>query len=136
MDRGGIFQPGVTPAWGEALTMRGQRQAGFRWFYLPCLLGAVGVGAASTVFPLQALLALVVVLVVAVERNNSANLRRRCTPVSKAGLLVVGTVRNNWAACVEPRGLRPKAAEKRLVLLGVGHLGRRRYKFASGRSTS
>src|ERR1700739_1329227 len=57
-------------------------------------------------------------------RNNSAQF----TPASKAGLLVEGTVRKNWTACLEPRGLRPKAPEKRLVLLGVGHLGRREYK--------
>src|SRR6266436_461890 len=50
------------------------------------------------------------------------------TPASKAGLLVEGTVRKNWTACLEPRGLRPKAAEKRLVLQGVGHMGRRKYK--------
>src|ERR1700758_1291822 len=62
--------------------------------------------------------------VLALEHNNSTQF----TPASKAGLLVEGTVRKNWTACLEPRGLRPKAAEKRLVLQGVGHLGRRRYK--------
>ena len=62
--------------------------------------------------------------VLALERYNSAQF----TPASKAGLLVEGTVRKNWTACLEPRGLRPKAAEKRLVLQGVGHMGRRRYK--------
>src|SRR6201987_711604 len=56
-------------------------------------------------------------------RNNSAQF----TPASKAGLLVEGTVRKNWTACLEPRGLRPKAAEKRLVLQGRGHMGRRKY---------
>jgi hypothetical protein len=65
MDRGGVFQPGVAPAWGEALTLRARRQAGFRWFYLPCLVGAVGIGVASTLFPLQALVVLLVLLVVA-----------------------------------------------------------------------
>src|SRR6267143_4379056 len=58
------------------------------------------------------------------KRNNSA----QYTPASKAGLLVEGTVRKNWTACLEPRGLRPKASEKRLVLQGVGHMGRRKYK--------
>src|SRR5215469_4647401 len=29
---------------------------------------------------------------------------------------------------LRPRGLRPKAAEKRLVLQDVGHMGRRKYK--------
>src|SRR5215470_3412671 len=62
--------------------------------------------------------------VLAPERNNSTQF----TPASKAGLLVEGTVRKNWTACLEPRGLRPKAAEKRLVLQGVGHMGRRKYK--------
>src|SRR6201993_997221 len=62
--------------------------------------------------------------VLAMEHNNSA----QYTPASKAGLLVEGTVRKNWTACLEPRGLRPKAAEKRLVLQGVGHMGRRKYK--------
>src|SRR5260370_37925156 len=33
-----------------------------------------------------------------------------------------------WTACLEPRGLRPKAAEKRLVLQGMGHMGRRKDK--------
>src|SRR5215469_4717345 len=60
--------------------------------------------------------------VLALERNNSTQF----TPASKAGLLVEGTVRKNWTACLEPRGLRPKAAEKRLVLQAVGHMGRRR----------
>jgi hypothetical protein len=46
--------------------------------------------------------------VLALERNNSTQF----TPASKAGLLVEGTVRKNWTACLEPRGLRPKAAEK------------------------
>jgi hypothetical protein len=46
--------------------------------------------------------------VLVLERNNSAQF----TPASKAGLLVEGTVRKNWTACLEPRGLRPKAAEK------------------------
>src|SRR5215469_8361950 len=60
------------------------------------------------------------------------NLRRR----PKAGLLVEGTVRKNWTGGPEPRGRRPKAAKKRLVLQGVGQLGRRKYKSASGCSTS
>src|SRR5215471_19058088 len=63
--------------------------------------------------------------VLALERNNSTQF----TPASEAGLLVEGTVRKNWTACLEPRGLRPKAAEKRLVLQGVGHMGRRTYKW-------
>jgi hypothetical protein len=46
--------------------------------------------------------------VLALERNNSAQF----TPASKVGLLVEGTVRKNWGAGLEPRGLRPKAAEK------------------------
>jgi hypothetical protein len=62
--------------------------------------------------------------VLALERNKSAQF----TPGSKASLLVEGTVRKNGTACLEPRGLRPKAAEKRLVLQGVGHMGRRKYK--------
>src|SRR6516162_3853377 len=49
-------------------------------------------------------------------------------PASKAGLLVERTVRKNWTACLEPRGIRPRAAEKRLVLQGVGHMGSREYK--------
>jgi hypothetical protein len=61
--------------------------------------------------------------VLALERNNSVQF----TPASKAGLLVEGTVRKNWTAWLEPRGLRPKAAEKRLVLQGRGHMGRRKY---------
>jgi hypothetical protein len=62
--------------------------------------------------------------VLALERNNSA----KFTPASKAGLLVEGTVRKNWTACLEPRGLRPKAAEKRWYSRDVGHMGRRKYK--------
>src|SRR5215471_3862124 len=54
--------------------------------------------------------------------------RLNLRPASKAGLLVEGTVRKNWPACLESRGLRPKAAETRLVLQGVGHMGRREYK--------
>src|ERR1700751_2785642 len=66
----------------------------------------------------------VILVVLALERNNSTQF----TPASKAGLLVEGTVRKNWTVCLDPRGLRPKAADKRLVLRGVGHLGRRKYK--------
>jgi hypothetical protein len=58
------------------------------------------------------------------ERNNSTQF----TPAYKAGLLVEGTVRKNWTACLEPRGLRPKAAEKRWYSRDVGHMGRRKYK--------
>src|SRR5215469_8549045 len=42
--------------------------------------------------------------VLALERNNWTQF----TPASKAGLLVEGTVRKNWTACLEPRTLRPK----------------------------
>jgi len=45
--------------------------------------------------------------VLTLERNNATQF----TPASKAGLLVEGTVRTNWTACLEPRALRPKAAE-------------------------
>src|SRR6266481_2540892 len=62
--------------------------------------------------------------VIALQGITRLNLR----PASKVGLLVEGTVRKNWTACLEPRGLRPKAAEKRLVLQGVGQMGRRKYK--------
>src|ERR1700676_5809690 len=62
--------------------------------------------------------------VLALGRNNSTQF----TPASKAGLLVEGTVRKNWTACLEPRGLRPKAAEKRLVLQGRGTHGQAKYK--------
>ena len=62
--------------------------------------------------------------VLALERNNSTQF----TPASKAGLLVEGTVRKNWTACLESRGLRPKAAEKRWYSRDVGHMGRRKYK--------
>jgi len=58
------------------------------------------------------------------ERNNSAQF----TPASKVGLLVEGTVRKNWGAGLEPRGLRPKAAEKWWYSRDVGHMGRRKYK--------
>src|SRR5215472_11051253 len=66
------------------------------------------------------------VILVSLPRSEITRLNLR--PVSEAGLLVEGTVRKNWTACLEPRGLRPKAAEKRLVLQGVGHMGRRTYK--------
>ena len=62
--------------------------------------------------------------VLALGRNNSTQF----TLAPKAGLLVEGTVRKNWTACLDPRGLRLKAAEPRLVLQGVGHMGRRKYK--------
>src|SRR5262249_16772446 len=62
--------------------------------------------------------------VLALERNNSTQF----TPASNAGLLVEGTVQKNWTAGLKPGGLRPKAAKKRLVLQGVGHMGRREYK--------
>src|SRR5215831_11383206 len=76
------------------------------------------------------------VSVILVSLPWSAITRLNLRPAPKAGLLVEGTVRKNWTACLEPRGLRPKAAEKLLVLQGVGHMGSRKYKFASGRSTS
>jgi len=68
------------------------------------------------------------VSVILVSFPWSAITRLNLRPASKAGLLVEGTVRKNWTACLEPRGLRPKASEKRLVLQGVGHMGRRKYK--------
>lgn len=64
MDRGGIFQPTMASTWSAALISRARGRAGFQWFYLPCLIGALGVGAVSTVYPLQALLVLFVMLVV------------------------------------------------------------------------
>jgi hypothetical protein len=63
-------------------------------------------------------------VVLALERNNSTQF----TPACKAGLLVEGTVWKNWTACLELRGLRPTAAEKRMVLQGEGHMGRRKYR--------
>jgi hypothetical protein len=62
--------------------------------------------------------------VLALERNNSTQF----TAASKAGLLVEGTVRKKLGAGLEPRGLRPKAAEKRWYSRDVGHMGRRKYK--------
>src|SRR5262249_41510988 len=69
------------------------------------------------------------VSVILVSLPWSAITRLNLRPASKACLLVEGTVRKKWTACLEPRGLRPKAAEKRLVLQGVGHMGRRTYKW-------
>src|SRR5215468_9557323 len=68
------------------------------------------------------------VSVILVSLPWSGITRLNLRPPSKAGLLVEGTVRKNWPACLESRGLRPKAAETRLVLQGVGHMGRREYK--------
>src|ERR1700719_3386232 len=60
----------------------------------------------------------------ALERNHST----KFTPPSKAVLVVEGIDLKNWTACLEPRGLRPKAAEKRLVLQGRGTHGQAKYK--------
>src|ERR1700693_5155500 len=68
------------------------------------------------------------VSVILVSFPWSAIPRLNLRPASKAGLLVEGTVRKNWTACLEPRGLRPKAAEKRLVLQGRGTHGQAKYK--------
>src|SRR6516162_6438135 len=57
-------------------------------------------------------------------------------PASKAGLLVERTVRKNWTACLEPRGIRPRAAEKATGTPGRGTHGQSRIQVASGRSTS
>ena len=70
MDRGRSFQAVMATVRGGALAPPAGRPVlsrwlGTRWLYLPCLIGAAGVGMASTLFPLQALLVLVVVLVVA-----------------------------------------------------------------------
>src|SRR5262245_66057822 len=55
---------------------------------------------------------------------NRLNLR----PAFKAGLLVERTVRKNRTAWRERRGFRPKSAERRPVLQGVGHMGGREYR--------
>src|SRR5215472_11073 len=68
------------------------------------------------------------VSVILVSLPWSAITRFNLRPAPKAGLLVEGTVGKNSTACLEPRGPRPKAAEKRLVLQGVGHMGSRKYK--------
>jgi hypothetical protein len=57
----------------------------------------------------------------ALERNNSTQL----TPASKAGLLVDGTVRKNWMACLEPRGFGQRQRKNDWYSRGVGHMGRR-----------
>src|SRR5215469_3081471 len=70
--------------------------------------------------------------VLAMESNKATQF----TPASKAGLLVEGAVRKNWTGGPESRGRRPKAAKKRLVLQGVGQLGRRKYKSAGCANTT
>ena len=63
----------------------------------------------------------VILVSLRLERNNSTQF----TPASKAGLLVEGTVRKNWMACLEPRGFGQRQRKNDWYSRGVGHMGRR-----------